>query len=78
MLVRREAGERPQIPEVETPPKPTKDTRPTAADEKPNVAFILADDRRVAIVCRNEDDDGTWKRRWLEHGFGLGSVTDST
>ena len=34
---------RPQVPEVEAPPKPAEDTRPLAADKKPNVVFILAD-----------------------------------
>jgi arylsulfatase A-like enzyme len=33
----------PEVPEVEAPPKPSPDTAPIAADKKPNVVFILAD-----------------------------------
>ena len=34
---------RPTVPEVEAPPRPAVDTTPIAADKKPNVVFILAD-----------------------------------
>jgi hypothetical protein len=68
MPVRPEAGARPQIPEVEAPPKPAKDTRPTAMDEKPNFVFILADDHRIAIACR--------KKMTMKLGNGGGWSTD--
>lgn len=34
---------RPQVPEVESPAEPAQDTSPIAAEKKPNVVFILAD-----------------------------------